>query len=387
MIVNMKNAVLISCFNWYERLEAVAETIKGEYEIKILLSDFEHIKKTYIVDSRKKDYVYLHVPSYKSNTSFRRIVSHIVFAKLVENYIYFYQPDFIYLMLPPNSVANVCLQYKKRNKNCKYVIDVIDLWPESMPIGEVKKTPLASIWAKLRDDSIKKADYVFFECALYRKKLKNYVDLESSSVLYLFKEHTVKNQELIKKLIVDRPIYDGTIKIAYLGSINNIIDINGICNVIKILMISNNVEIHIIGDGERREEFISTIKNIGCKVFYYGSIYEEDKKAKILVPCDFGLNMMKSQISVGLTIKSIDYFSFGLPIINNIKGDTWWLVKKYDCGINIDDLSLESSDKIIEFIKRNSREEILQIFENKFSKNAFLKEIRSKMQILLEGDI
>ena len=33
-------------------------------------------------------------------------------------------------------------------------------------------------------------------------------------------------------------------------------------------------------------------------------------------------------------MKSIDYFSAGLPIINNIGGDTSEIVKKYNCGIN-----------------------------------------------------
>ena len=45
--------------------------------------------------------------------------------------------------------------------------------------------------------------------------------------------------------------------------------------------------------------------------------------------------MMKSTVEVGLTMKSVSYFQLGLPIINNIKGDTWNLIKEYDAGINI----------------------------------------------------
>ena len=36
---------------------------------------------------------------------------------------------------------------------------------------------------------------------------------------------------------------------------------------------------------------------------------------------------MKQEVFVGLTMKSIDYFEAGLPIINNIHGDTWNIVK------------------------------------------------------------
>jgi hypothetical protein len=46
-------------------------------------------------------------------------------------------------------------------------------------------------------------------------------------------------------------------------------------------------------------------------------------------------------------MKSVDYFCYGLPIINNIPGDTWTLVEQYDAGVNVGEatetLSAETS--------------------------------------------
>lgn len=43
---------------------------------------------------------------------------------------------------------------------------------------------------------------------------------------------------------------------------------------------------------------------------------------------------MKQAVQVGLTIKSIDYLAYGVPLINNLKGDTRKLIEKYKIGIN-----------------------------------------------------
>ena len=56
---------------------------------------------------------------------------------------------------------------------------------------------------------------------------------------------------------------------------------------------------------------------------------------------------MKTSVLVGLTTKSIDYVSAGLPLLNNIKGDTYDLVKRYGIGFNLED---KLSDRDVESI-------------------------------------
>ncbi|MCI5920244.1 MAG: hypothetical protein MRZ75_13120 [Roseburia sp.] len=42
----MKKAILISCFDWFEkRLEPIMELLEKQYKVNVLLSDFNHIKK------------------------------------------------------------------------------------------------------------------------------------------------------------------------------------------------------------------------------------------------------------------------------------------------------------------------------------------------------
>lgn len=371
----MKKALLVSCFEgWYmKRLEPVHNMlINRGYKVKVLVSDFEHIGHKEITH-KNECCTYIHVPPYQNNISIGRIRSHLSFGRQVKKYIYAYQPDLLYLLVPPNNTAIYCNQYKRNNPGCKYIIDIIDLWPESMPLGGLKHTPPAWLWSKIRNDSIKLAEVVFLECELYREKIQHALNCKKSTVLHLFKEQTKEERELVYKTIVSKKD-DNIIRLAYLGSINNVIDIDGICNIIRQLASRRKlIQLHIIGKGERQDIFLNSAKEAGCEVIYHGVIYDENQKIRILAKCDYGFNMMKECVSVGLTIKSIDYFAYGLPIINNIAGDTWELVEEYGIGVNVGDAMIK--------LPRINHMNVVNCFYKYFTKQAFEERVRKDLAL------
>ncbi len=366
----MKRAVLISCFDWYKgRLEIVRNYLleKG-YEVEVLLSDFNHIRKIKHIHKHSKC-KYIHVIPYKKNISMTRIISHLMFGQSVKKYIKKYDPEFIYAVAPPNNVVNICKKYKENNKKTKLVIDIIDLWPESMPLGGIKKNLLFKIWSSWRNEGILAADHVFTECNYYQHKLSHVINKRKTSTLYLNKFVSKKENDYIENLI-DKRNCDDVIRFAYLGSMNNILDIDGICNVVKNFIENEyNTEFHAVGDGENRALFEDRMKATGCATFFYGSIFDNEEKIKIITPCNYAFNMMKENIEVGLTIKSMDYFSMGVPVINNIKGDTWELVEKEKVGVNVKENYFED----LKYIK--SGREIKEFFERSFSMEALAKNI------------
>lgn len=366
----MKKALLVSCFNWYKaRLELVRDLLNSKgYEVTVLTSDFSHIKKK-AIEERYSECTYIHVPPYKKNLSLDRIKSHLYFGKQVAKFIENEKPDLIYLLLPPNNTAKYCARYKRKNPETKLIIDIIDLWPESMPLGALKRTPLAWIWKKWRDDAIKVADHVFTECDLYQDKLAGTLNPSKTSTLHLFKKQTEEEKQLVQD-IINRKEQDDTVRFAYLGSMNSIIDIDGICKVIKeFISLGKKCELHAIGDGESSERFEKAVREIGCETHFYGKIFDEIEKIKILSPCDYALNMMKGNISVGLTIKSIDYLAYGLPLINNIKGDTWKLVDEKKVGLNVAEEKVVFGSVDHGMVKR--------VFDDMFTKEMFINSVRA----------
>lgn len=331
----MKSVIIISCFNWYEaRLKSVKDIFEQKgYTVKCYISDFDHMNKETISD-RHVDCDYIKTLPYTRNLSLRRIISHFYFAKNIANILFDEKPDYIYALVPPNMVSFVCAKYKRKNKKCKLIFDILDLWPETMTIG--KGNILYSIpfkfWKYLRNSSIIEADHVFMECDLFRGKLMDIVG-DKSSVLHLYK----KNSGLS---LTDLNSMD-SISLCYLGSINNIIDIDLITELVVRITKYKPVTLHLIAKGEKKSDFLNKLNFPRVKICDYGCVYNVQDKFNIYSLCHFGINIMKSSVCVGLTMKSMDYFEAGLPLINNIPHDTYDIIEKYESGFNINSLNLD----------------------------------------------
>lgn len=361
----MMKVVIVNAFDTYEhRVELLYNYFKRYHcDIQVYASDFQHIKKEYR-NTKKKDYVFIHTEAYYRNLSVNRLQSHKKFSESVYRKIKSMNIDLLWILVPPNSLVSMAAQYKKYHSNTKLIFDLIDLWPETMPISRFKNIPPLLWWKNMRDKNLKYADFIVTECDLYQEKLKHFINKEKLRTLYLAREVNLFSEEI--KLPKDK------ISLCYLGSINNIIDIDAIQRIIVELKKQRPVELNIIGDGEKREKFITRIKKIGVNVIYHGKIYSEDEKKKIFSKCHFGLNIMKDSVYVGLTMKSIDYFEAGLPIINNIKGDTWNLVEKYNLGFNISNLK----NIRIDTYKKEMRKNVRCFFEKKLSIDYFDNELK-----------
>jgi len=134
----------------------------------------------------------------------------------------------------------------------------------------------------------------------------------------------------------------------------------------------------LIGEGENRTYFIEELVNAGIEVKDEGAIYDEDVKCRIIQQCHWGLNIMKSQVCVGLTMKSVEYLAFGLPILNTIQGDTWNLVENERVGYNCSKMMNESQINEIIYLSEElvkSRTHIRDIYEKNFSVSAFYKQM------------
>ena len=369
-------AVIVNCFDTYEdRVDLVHEFFKEQgYDVTVIQSDFRHFKKIHREET-KEDFMFVKSKSYYKNLSVSRLLSHYKYAsdafKLVEEL----KPDLLYTFVPPNSLAKFAASYKKRHKELKLILDLIDLWPETMPLGKAKKFPPFKFWGAMRDKSLKYADLVITECNLYQSVLGDALKGVKTETVYL------ANREI--DVVSNLQLSEDEIHLAYLGSINNIIDISKIKEIIETIKKVKPVTLHIIGDGESKQELIDAVKASGGTVEYYGRIYDSQEKQDIFDKCHFGLNIMKDSVCVGLTMKSIDYFQHGLPIINNIPADTTEIVEKHNVGLNVtEDLSIDLiknnenfNGLFMDLIRNNCRD----LFIEQFSIDSFKEKLRKSV--------
>lgn len=360
-------AIIVNCFDTYEnRVLLIQEYFQSNgYEVVVVASNYRHFKKKFREDV-PAGFVFVPARRYKKNLSIGRLISHLCFAKDALKEVEELCPDLLWVLAPPNSLVKEAALYKSTHKETRLIIDIIDMWPETMPISRFKKLLPFSAWQKLRDKYINVADQVVTECGLYQSTISKVCSNDKITTLYLAKLESCIRSE-------PNPPND-RFALCYLGSINNIIDISCISDIIRGLPDRDNKPIlHIVGDGEQRELLIDSARETGAEVIYHGNIYETQEKQQVFDNCHFGLNIMKSNVFVGLTMKSMDYFESGLPIINNIRGDTWTLVDTYHIGINYENassFSLENIDKIYE-----DRENVRKLFKEMFSVGAFNKKM------------
>lgn len=79
----MKKIIIISCFDWYEkRLQYIKKYYESRnYQVQIVLSDFDHINKKKIHKLRDVEGItYINTIPYYKNISLKRIISHILFS-------------------------------------------------------------------------------------------------------------------------------------------------------------------------------------------------------------------------------------------------------------------------------------------------------------------
>lgn len=368
------NICIVNCFDTYEhRVDLLLDSFRSQgHKAFVLASDFRHIDKVKR-NEKKKGFLFFHAKPYYKNMSVQRMVSHNCLSRDIAHFIdrHIDNIDLIWALIPPNSLVKELAVIKKKDPRVKLIFDLIDLWPETMPVGKVKNVFPFTYWRDLRDEHLSSADHIVTECRLYQKKLEGVLQGCKVDTLYLARPYV--------EYIPNLHLPNDKIALCYLGSINNIIDIDTIIRLVKQFQMIKPVELHIIGDGEKRAEFIAKVKKTGAKVIYHGKVYDREEKQYIFDGCHYGLNIMKSSVCVGLTMKSMDYFEFGLPIINNIHGDTWEIIKSKHIGFNYSKVGFVGSDFSYDLLCRNDSR---CFYEERLTFTAFDNKIKKIMNFL-----
>lgn len=366
--------VIVNCFETYEDR---VELLRGFFEktgnaVTIYTADYCHFKKCRR-ESAPENYHLINTKPYKKNLSFQRLYSHADFAKKVYTVLEekAEKIDLIWVMLPPNSLARRMAELKQKYRHLQLVFDIIDMWPETMPLRGIEGIWPLSRWKKLRNKNLKYADAVVTECLLFQEKIEEHVEKDKLYNLYFAK----KNDTFIRNTERNAECTE----LCYLGSINNIIDIDLIGKIIRQLSAYKTVKLNVIGDGERKAELLKEASLAGAEVEDHGVVYDASKKGEILSRCHYGLNIMKDSVFVGLTMKSMDYFAAGLPMINNIKGDTEKIIEENRFGVNYP-FDICELQKIEE--QEEVRLKIRAFYETHFSVEAFEKSLLNIMEKL-----
>lgn len=353
-----KRAVLLSCSDHYNhRLYVIDGYLRSlGYETVYYTSDFDHTSKK-VFRCTVPGCRQIHVRPYQKNLSLSRILSHRDFARLVFQELEQAPPDVVVAQLPPNYLAHYAARFKARHPETRLIFEIFDMWPETFPSGSMKRLLALpfSVWAGLRDKNLSAADRVIPECRLFCRKL----GLPEENAIYLASRRDPDQTP-------EAHLRSDGLDLCYLGAINNVVNVDAIAGLTAQLARLKPVTVHVIGDGEKCPQLLQALRDAGAEVDWLGVVYDESRKHEVMSRCHFGFNLMKPDVCVGLTMKSVDYFRHDLPILNNIPADTAELVDREQVGLNVgEDTAARVAAMTVEDCLR-MRKNVRRVFDENF---------------------
>ncbi len=358
-------AVVISATHHYEeRAKSVISEYEKSHKVLYITSDFAHIpKKPFVCDVPNS--IQLHVIPYYKNLSVSRILSHIVFSAKTFWLLKKLKPVKVYVEIPNNTLATATAMYKSMY-GCELIFDIFDMWPEALPVKS--KNPLfvlaCKVWGAFRNRALKKADQIYVECEYFKELI------QGQGYDYPMEVHYLKRpgNDLPYKSVWK----EDQIDVCYVGSINNIVDIPLMIEVITKLGQKRKVCFHVIGTGEAKDRLCAELKDKdNVTVKEYGVVYDVQKLQDIFNESCFGINFLLPDLAIGITMKSVTYLQGALPLLNTVDGDTRRYVNERNIGINVDrdnidgtiEQILSLSQKQLEEMKANAKDIFKEVFE------------------------
>lgn len=318
-------------------------------EVQVVTSNFDHGGKTIkhyqprIVG--KVEIAYLPVAPYKSNLSIARLYSHLLFAIRLKKWLkgLNYRPNLVYCAMPSSTAAYVTGQYCKHN-NIPFVIDVIDLWPDSLiPIMPMRKLIkiLVAPWKWITNCAYKSADYISAESRSYMQQVHQVSSHVPASYTYIGVDMSMCRKLIQSSQVkVNKP--DDEIWLCYSGSLGNSYGFDVVLEAIKYIHIKGiKYKMWFVGDGEKRREIEQFSEECGLNVEITGRLPYDDL-LKYLSVCDIAFNSFNENTLVVHSYKFNDYVATNCYVMNNLKGETSEIVENYGIGCNYNKGNLNS---------------------------------------------
>lgn len=311
------NRFLYLCYLWSKT-----------YEVTLVTSAFCHSTKRQRDrdNERWRDLPFklalLDEPGYRSNVSFSRFWSHRVFHQSFQGWLDSqliaqtggdFPFDIVYSAFPLIS-TNLTLGKLRSSFKFKFVIDVQDIWPDSifsaLPFLAQADFLISSLRAKAHQaysyaDGLVAVSKTYLDVALSRRRSQ-----VPTHVTYLGSDYQLIESIEAQSLGSDK------IRLLYIGTLSHSYDMKTVVlGFAKLSASFDNVELHILGDGPDRARLE---KISGADVFYHGYLPYVEMVA-FAKACHIAVNPIVGSAMQSVTNKLSDYVAFGLPILSSQK--------------------------------------------------------------------
>ena len=230
--------------------------------------------------------------------------------------------------LSPVMMAYAGMTYAKKHHK-KLVLYCLDLWPDSLCAGGIKKDSfIYKRFHKISAKIYKAADTILITSNSFREYLENELFIDPKKIVYLpqYAEQQFTPEACHKES-------DNNIDLMFAGNIGTVQSVETIIDAAKETQDVENLRWHIVGDGsdlERCKEMANGLENV---VFHGRQPLEEMPKYYSMADAMIVSMQNDPVLSKTLPGKVQTYMAAGKPIIGSINGETQSVIKEANCGV------------------------------------------------------
>ena len=320
----------------------------------------------------------------KSN-AIMRLLNYHSFSYFSKKYVEKLDNDFDVVLvnqLSPVMMADAAIKYKKKY-NKKIIMYCLDIWPESLCAGGIKKNSLIyKIYFKISKKIYGKMDKIL----VTSKSFINYLG-ESFNIKKEIFDYLPQYAESIFDIDLCKKEKDSKIDLLFAGNIGKAQSIDTIIEAANILKDNDKVFFHIVGDGQELESLKTKVNELKLdNIIFYGRkpldempLYYKKADAMLVTLCGDSL------ISSTLPGKVQTYMAAGKPIICAANGEAQEVISDANCGFcGPADNAKMLAENIEKFITYNNKKELgenaYNYYKKFFDKNYFINKLIEELK-------
>lgn len=306
----------------------------------------------------------------------KRLLNYFSYAISSSLYVRRIQEEFNVVFinqLSPVMMASAGIAYKKKYGK-KIILYCLDLWPESLCVGGIKKSSIVyKVFERISRRIYRSADEILIASQMFRQYLIKKFDIVNNKISYLPQYAEAQFLELKPKEPSE------TFNLMFAGNIGTAQSVGTVIKAAELLKDEKAV-FHIVGDGIELEKLKKSAAGLPNVIFYGRKPLEEMPRYYEMADAMLVTLTDDPIISMTLPGKVQTYMAAGKPIIGAIDGETALVLNRVQggyCGNAGDSNAL--AENVQELIKSEMIREIgnknREYYLNVFSKKKFIKEL------------
>ena len=278
------------------------------------------------------------------------------------------------------------IRYKKKYKK-KLVVYCMDLWPESLEAGGIKKgSPVYKLFHWISEKTYKQADKLLVTSRTFNRYFEEEFGMNPEEIIYLpqYAEDLFSNMETDMD---KEKTPDDEYNFVFAGNVGKAQSVETIIEAANLLKDKKNVKFHIVGDGSALEHCKGKAKGYGLTSVIFHGRKPVEEMPKYYAMADAMLITMfdNEMISKTLPGKVQTYMAAGKPIIGAINGETRRVIEEAGCGIcGRAEAANNLAENLLRFInsieKKNMAFASRNFYEKNFTKELFMKKLMSQFK-------